>query len=78
MMSEIFLFSSFVLNAASAIPANNLELRPNVIPFELEVIIDLEAVYLCNLIMLLNVTSTSIKLYQTQAQMYLMYELFLT
>jgi len=36
-MIEIFLFSSFLLNSASAIPANNFEWRPNVLPLELEV-----------------------------------------
>ena len=49
-MIEIFLFSLFILNSAFGIHANNLEWRQNVFPLELEVIIDLEAECLCNLI----------------------------
>jgi len=36
-MIAIFLFSSILLNPASALPANNLEWRPNMFPLELEV-----------------------------------------
>jgi len=68
MMSEIFLFSSFVLNAASAIPANNLGLRPNVIPFELEVPIGSEPEQKFHIIGINPIELESINQYEKQIE----------
>ena len=61
-MIAIFLFSSILLNPASALPANNLEWRLNVFPLELEVIIVVRGCMFIQFnVMVVNVTTTSMR-----------------